>query len=136
MLLTSITVSGLQSLINTATTIISNDGLRFNPAKTVCTTFGPCAYTKEPVWNIDGVQLHNDRHVKYRGATLGISGSKTRTKEMVSAAQRSFYALQVVGLHKDEVDPHTAAYLHKMVIAPTLTYGCNAIYMRKNDLHD
>ena len=33
-LLASTTVSGLQSLINTATAIISNDGLRFNPAKT------------------------------------------------------------------------------------------------------
>ena len=88
------------------------------------------------MWNIDGVQLRNDRHVKYLGATFGISGSKTHAQERVSAAQRSFYALQAIGLHKDGVDPHTAAYLHKTVIAPTLTYGCNAIYMRKNDIHE
>ena len=94
------------------------------------------SHTKEPVWNIDGVRPRNDRHVKYLGATLGINGSRTHTQERVRSAQRSFYALQAVGLHKDGVDPHTAAYLHKTVTVPTLTYGCNAIYMRKNDVHE
>ena len=88
------------------------------------------------MWNIDGVQLRNDRHVKYLGATLGINGSKTPIQERVRAVQRGFYAMQTVGLHQDGVDPHTAAYLNKTVIAPTLTYDCNAIYMRKNDVHE
>jgi len=135
-LLASYTISGLQRLLNIAAATISNDGLKFNPAKTVCSTFGPCHYSRDPTWSLNGITLRNQTHIKYLGATLGMNGSKTHTDERISAAQRNFYALQAAGLHRDGVEPQTAGFLHKTVIAPTLTYGCSAISMRKTDIQN
>jgi len=136
LLLASTTVSGLQALIDTAVDIISGDGLRFNPHKTVCCTFGQNIYTSEPEWNINGVNLKTQDHVKYLGATLGSNGSELHLQDRISSAQKSFYALQPAGLHKDGVDPLASAYMHKTVISPSLTYGCNAIYMTRMHMQE
>ena len=48
-LLASLTMSGLQKMIDTAYRIISSKGLRFNPAKSVCATFGKCPFD-EATW--------------------------------------------------------------------------------------
>jgi len=135
-LLASTTVTGLQRLLDIAAATIRDEGLRFNPEKSVCSTFGPCPYNKEPTWTIEGVELKNHPTIKYLGITLGANGSKTHAQERVRAAQRNFYALQSVGLHKDGLTPHTAGFLHKTVITPTLMYGTSAIYMHKNDVQE
>ena len=135
-LLASTTVSGLQALINTAVNIITSDGLSFNPNKTICSTFGPNIYTSEPTWCINGTPLTNKDHVKYLGATLSSKGANLHTQDRISAAQRSFYTLQAVGLHRDGIDPFSSAYIHRTVISPALTYGCNAIYLTKQNTQD
>jgi len=135
-LLASTTVGGLQSLIDSAAEMVSNDGLSFNPAKTVCTTFGRNIYKSDPSWHLNGAKLQNEENIKYLGAIIGTKGSQRHAQERISAAHRSFYALQSVGLHKDGVSPQTSGYIHKSVISPCLTYGCNAIYMNKRELHD
>jgi len=136
LLLASTTVSGLQALIDTAVDIITTDGLRFNPHKTVCCTFGPNIYTSDPEWNINGVTLKRQDHVRYLGAMLGAKGSELHSQERIRSARKSYYALQPAGLHKDGVDPFTSAYIHKTVISPSLTYGCNAIYMTRMHIQE
>jgi len=134
-LLASTTVGGLQRLLNTASEIISRDGLMFNPAKTLCSTFGPNIYTSDPQWYLNGTQLQNSDSIKYLGAYLGSKASQLHVQDRISAANKSYYALQAAGLHKDGVNPATAGYIHQTVIAPSLTYGCNAVHINKKELN-
>jgi hypothetical protein len=59
LLLASTTTTGLQKLINEAVSVITADGLRFNPAKTLCMTFGKAHQKHSPTWSIGDTQLVN-----------------------------------------------------------------------------
>ena len=48
LVLTSLSVTGLQDLINSAKSFIVSHGLNFNPSKTVCTTFGNTVFERTP----------------------------------------------------------------------------------------
>ena len=50
LLLTSTTVTGLQSLIDQAVSYVSDRGLNFNQAKIVCMTYGKNPFRCEPEW--------------------------------------------------------------------------------------
>ena len=54
LLLCSLSVSGLQTLINEANQYITQHGLRFNPSKTKCVTFGRSCFPDRS-WYLDGV---------------------------------------------------------------------------------
>ena len=56
LLLASTTITGLQKLIDEAVSIITADGLRFNPAKTLCMTFGKSHQKHSPTWSIGDAQ--------------------------------------------------------------------------------
>jgi len=135
-LLASLTVSGLQALIDKAVGIITRDGLQFNPEKTICNTFGPNVYTSAPTWYINGIPLTNKDHIKYLGATISSKGGTVHIQERIRAAQRSYYSLQGAGLHKNGLDPTTSAFLHRSVISPSLSYGCNAIHLNRQNTQD
>ena len=47
-LLTSLSATGLQTMINVADKYITDHGLRFNPSKTECTIFGKCHLDPPP----------------------------------------------------------------------------------------
>ena len=67
-LLASLTVTGLQSMINLADKYISDHGLRFNPLKTECVSFGQKYFVL--TWSLNGVELVNSDSIKYLGVTL------------------------------------------------------------------
>ena len=56
LLLCSVTVSGLQKLIDAANKYITSHGLRFNHEKTSCVTFGKNAFQNRS-WYLDNVKL-------------------------------------------------------------------------------
>ena len=57
LLLTSVSATGLQSLINAANTYTKSEGLRFNPKKTVCCVFGKPALSDMPKRTLEGDSL-------------------------------------------------------------------------------
>ena len=69
-MLTSLTSTGLQSLINAANKYISSHGLKFNPNKTTCTTFGTNHLTPLPTWHICHNILTETKQVTYLGTVL------------------------------------------------------------------
>ena len=69
-LLASLTVTGLQSMINLADKYISDHGLRFNPFKTERVSFGQNYFVSRPVWSLNGVELVSSDSIKYLGVTL------------------------------------------------------------------
>ena len=56
LLITSTTVSGLQSLIDMCDSYICQHGLRFNPNKTRCTTVGKHRLLSQPKWTMKSSQ--------------------------------------------------------------------------------
>ena len=64
-LLCSLTVTGLQRLIDVANMYISSHGLCFNPTKTECIIFGPRCFTSDPKWYLNGVSLGEMDVIKY-----------------------------------------------------------------------
>ena len=94
LLLTSTTVTGLQSLIDQAVSYVSDRGLNFNPAKTVCTTYGKNPFRCEPEWNIlNGIRLAVQDHIQYLGSKLSQKGGHFQAEFRSSKANMSFYSL-------------------------------------------
>jgi hypothetical protein len=69
-LLSSTTVTGLQSLIDVAVNNITKNGLRFNPSKTECMIVGGNPFIKMPTWTIHKVPLSTTDNLKYQGTQL------------------------------------------------------------------
>ena len=61
--LTSLTVTGLQSLIDVSRDYITSHGLNFNPSKTTCTTFGTTHQVVKPTWILNETKLKQDNAV-------------------------------------------------------------------------
>ena len=53
LILTNLTIIGLQSLINISRNYITSHGLNFNPSKTTCTTFGTTHQVVNPTWSLN-----------------------------------------------------------------------------------
>ena len=53
LIIASLSVTGLQEMLNAATFYIVEYGLNFNPAKTTCKTFGTCNLKINPKWYIN-----------------------------------------------------------------------------------
>ena len=75
LLLCSTTVTGLQNLINIANEFIVQNGLRFNPNKSTCITYGKIPFICQPKWFIGDDQLRNEEYLKYVGAIIGNNNS-------------------------------------------------------------
>ncbi len=69
-LICSLTVSGLQKLIDIANMYITSHGLSFNPSKTECIIFGNCYFKSRPSWVLEGVTLTESDFINYFGVIL------------------------------------------------------------------
>ena len=54
LMLASLTVTGLQTMINVANRYITEHGLQFNPNKTECVIFGRSTLQPHPEWELNG----------------------------------------------------------------------------------
>ena len=90
---TSLTSTGLQRLITAANKHISSHGLRFNPIKTTCTTFGTNHLTPLPTWQIDQNSLKETIQVTYLGTILSNDVSP-HIDARIRAVRGAFYGLQ------------------------------------------
>ena len=112
-LLASMTPSGLQRLIDEAVSTISSNGLRFNPSKTLCMTFGHSTFDSNLGWRINGSPLAHGDNVKYLGASLCNDNGRGHVHSRIQAAQKvfysqAFYSLQGAGLSFKGLDPLTS----------------------------
>ena len=134
LLLCSLTVSGLQRLIDEANSYITSHGLRFNPAKTKCVTFGKSPYNDRK-WSLDDVTLDEADHVVHLGVILA-NDTKSHTKARIKSARRAFYALQGAGLCVNGTSSDTITHIYTTAIRPVLLYGLECIYQCKTVIND
>jgi hypothetical protein len=96
LLLCSLSVPGLQTLIGDANEYITKHGLRFNPSKTKCVTFGQSPFQHKR-WFLEGIRLEEDDHVTHLGVILA-NDAHSHTTNRIKATRRAFYALRGAGL--------------------------------------
>lgn len=130
-LIASTTVTGLQRLIDICVEYVSSHGLRFNPAKTNCLTFGRPTLASQPHWTIENERLANVDEILYLGAILRDDRGSSHTNRRVQSAQKSYYGLQGAGLCFRGVTPDVASHLYSVGVRTVLTYGCEALYLNK-----
>jgi len=133
-LLASTTPTGLQKLIDKAVDYITTHGLRFNPSKTSCYTFGKTSYISAPKWTIEGQELEQVDHLVYLGAALKNDGGAAHVNSRSQAALKAFYGLQGAGLCYRGVTPEVSAHLYSVGVRTVLSYGCEAMKMNKTSM--
>jgi len=133
-LLSSTTPTGLQTLIDIATKYITQQGLRFNPSKTTCMSFGKPAFRQNPEWTIQGSKLQIVDAMTYLGASLSTDGGSNHVSTRIKSANRAFYGLQHGGLHFNGIAPEVAAHIYKVGVQTILTYGCESIFISAANL--
>ena len=119
-------MTGLQKLINCANNYIVSHGLRFNPTKTQCATFGRKA--QQTGWFLGGCKLAETDRIQYLGAVIS-DNPYHHAEPHISACRRAFYALQGVVLCKRGTNPDTIRYLWMTVLRPVLIYGISCMNM-------
>ena len=124
-LLCSASISGLQKLINIANGYIKNHGLRFNPEKTLCVTFGKSKFL-ERKWFLENTCLEEKDSIKYLGVYLS-NNTKEHANSRISATRRAFFALKSTGVFAKGVKTEAMVYLFKTVIRPVLLYGLQSV---------
>ena len=134
LLIASTTSSGLQQLIDRANTMLSDNGLKFNPTKTECLIVGSNLFTSTPQWNLNGVPLPIRNNLMYLGISLGDSNGQGHVNTRVSKARKSFYWLQGPGLNPAGVSPETGVHIYTTAVQSTLTYGCASVNISKSNL--
>ena len=135
--LTSLTVTGLQQLIDFSNNYIQSHGLRFNPSKTFCTAFGKTPFNIAPSWQLNGIDLTWADNVTYLGVKFNSDlKGKHHVNERISKCQRAFYALQGVGLCKNGCNVDVKKQVWNSIMVPTLTYGLECINLKKSDIHE
>ena len=135
LILMSLTVTGLQSLIDVSRDYITSHGLNFNPSKTTCTTFGTTHQVVKPTWILNGTKLKQDDAVTYLGTRLS-NHARDHIDNRITAARRAFYGLQGAGLCAKDANPFTIAHIYKTAIQPILTYGCSTLNLKHTDINE
>ena len=126
----SLTISGLQKLIDRAHEQIIRCGLNFNPLKTQCMTFGKSVFNTRS-WNLNHIALCETDSIRYLGVMLSNNDSK-HCEERVNATRRAYYALQNVGMCSRGVkQPDTVVHVYNTAIRPVLMYGQQCIFSNK-----
>ena len=128
LILTGTSMIGLQKLINSANYYIVSHGLRFNPTKTQCATFGRKA--QQTGWFLGGCKLAETDIIQYLGAVIS-DNPFHHAESRISACRRAFYALQGVSLCKRGTNPDTIRYLWMTALRPVLIYGIFCMNMSK-----
>lgn len=135
-LLASTTVSGLQALINTAVNHITKHGLRFNPSKTECYIKGINPFIVKPKWYISNTLLTNKDFISYLGITLTDKASDNHVDSRLKSCRKAFYSLQNAGLCKNGLNIDTSMHVWSTICQSTLSYGCEAVSLWKQNVRD
>ena len=115
LILTSLTVTVLQSLIDVSREYLTSHGLNFNPSKITCTTFGTTHQVVKPTWILNGTKLKQDDAVTYFGTRLS-NHERDRIDNRITTARRAFHGLQGAGLCAQGANPFTIAHIYKTAI--------------------
>ena len=128
LILTSLSVTGLQKLIDTANSYITVHGLKFNPTKTICTTLGCRNFKDTPQLHLNNTILREEAAVTYLGTILS-NNTKHHIDTRIKAAHRAFYGRQSAGLCADGVSLSSAQHCVIRHFEQTVNWTNNSVLL-------
>ena len=135
LMLASLTVTGLQTMINVANRYTTEHGLPFNPKKVDCVIFGRSTLQPHPKWELNGTKLTETDSVTYLGVTLSCVKPNIHVdNRRISACRRAYYAMQGAGLCNNVTDADAITYLWNHAAIRPVTCGINCIHVSKTCL--
>ena len=117
-------------MINLADKYISDHGLRFNPLKTECVSFGQNDFVSSPAWSLNCVELVISDSIKYLGVTLANKPS-VHVNDRIAACGRAYYAMQGAGFCNVTTNANMLTYLWESAVRPVLLYGSSSVHINK-----
>ena len=127
-------MTGLQQLIDTAVSYVTDHGLRFIPDKTKCLLFGANPFDSISNWKMNNTSLSVESNLTYLGAEIGSNSRKIQIEKRIRCAQRAFYTLQGFWFkvsRSSAINGHVNTVIHS-----TLSYGCTAKYINKKCINE
>ena len=116
LILTSLSVTGLQELIDTASSNIIAPGLKLNATKTICPSLGAKHFETTPEWHLNGFVLREEAAVTYRYLGTVLSNNpKLHFDTRIKSATRDLYGLQCADLCASGVAPTVSAHMFNHV---------------------
>ena len=135
-LLSSATITGLQTLIDVSVNFIENHGLRFNPIKTSCFIRGKHPFCSNPKWYINGEERVLKENVNYLGAILSNHAGNNHVAARRSICRKTFYSLQNAGLCFKGLQTDTKLHIFSNTCRNSLYYACEAILLSSQNIKD
>ena len=120
---------GLQEILNYANQYVKSHGLRFNPMKTGCITFGKSPF-KDRKWYLENSELKQVSRITYLGVVLSVRPN-IHFDERIKAVKRAFYAPQRADLCVGGVNPDVIAQIYNAIVHPVLTSGLHCVCLSK-----
>ena len=136
LILTSLCDTGLQELIDTASSCIIAHGLNLNATKTICTSLGAKHFETTAEWYLNGSVLREEViYISYLGTVLS-SNPKLQFDTIIKSATRAFYGLQCAGLCAGgvHVTPTVSAHMFNVAIQPILSYGSTTLNFTRSSV--
>jgi hypothetical protein len=135
LLLTSATVTGLQTLINFANDYVSSHGLSFNAKKSNTIVFGKCYLQPYPNWSVNNCTINNVSEIDYLGAVLSNS-SQNHVNRRIRKCRQAFYSLQGAGMCNKGVEPNVISYLWQTALQPIILYSDECFSLSNTSITD
>ena len=135
LLLTSLTVTGLQKLIDTANAYVNKHGISFNANKSFCAILGKDHFLVPPKWKINDQIIRTENEINHLGVTIS-SNSRQHLQKRISQCRKAFYSLQAAGMCENGVTPQLKSYLWKSALQPILLYGNDCLPLHKSDIKE
>ena len=132
LVLTSLTVTGLQNLINCANDYVKKHGISFNAKKSTCAVFGKNYFTSPLHWSINAETVFVSSSIDHLGVLL-CDSPKYHVEKQIAQTRKAFYTLQASGLCEHGVKPHLKSYLWRTALQPVLMYGMECIPLHRAD---
>ena len=106
-----------------------------NKTKSHGIVFGDYALASTPSWYFDGQLLRVVNRTEHLGAVMSSNlQAKEHTSQRVKRARGSFYALSPAGMFSRELPPLDKAFMWRMIVSPSLTFGDTSVPLRPEDV--
>ena len=131
----SVTVPGLQKMIDLCVKYSLRWKFRYNSEKSKCMIVGKHRFSKEPEWRMQGGILENVDKLEILGNVFNRAGSSSdHVAKRSQKCKQSFYSLSPAGMLYPGSGADVQSYLFKRICQPTLTYGLDCMTLSNSDL--
>lgn len=128
----SLTVTGLQTLIDICARYSTKWRFKFNVLKSKCIIIGSHGFSVEPKWLLYGRELECIEKHDILGVRFNCNGTcSDHIEQRLRKCRGAFYSYNEHGLCFPGLSTEAKVYLWQTVCAPTLVYGCDALYLTK-----